>query len=82
MFGQTDAKLPEQGFLLGSGFGDATEANLAAVGGGKNDVGALDRGEQGDGSHRRHRWSVIDSACRRLRNQAGLALQQMLQRDP
>ena len=48
MFGQADAKLPEQGFLLCRWLGDAAQADLATVGGGKNDVGALQSGEQGD----------------------------------
>ena len=40
-FGQAEAELVEQGFLLRRGFGDAAQADLASVGGGQNDVGAL-----------------------------------------
>ena len=82
MFGKADAKLPEQGFLFRRWFGDAAQADLATVGGGKNDVGALESGKQGDCSHRRQRLSVVDSARRRLRNHYGPALQQMFERDP
>ena len=55
---KADAKLMQQRFLLGVGFSDAAEPKLATVGGGKNNVGALQRGEQGESFHGRQRLSV------------------------
>jgi hypothetical protein len=48
MFGQADAELLEQGFLLCGWLGNAALANFVAVCGGQDDVGALQRGKQGN----------------------------------
>ncbi len=41
MFGQADSELPEQRLLLGCRLGDPPQPDLAAIGSGQNDVGAL-----------------------------------------
>jgi hypothetical protein len=45
--GEAQPELLKQVFLVGSGFGDATERDLTAVG-----SGAFQRGEQSECSHR------------------------------
>jgi len=40
-FGKAETELLEKGFLRGGGFSDAAQADLTAVGGGQDDVGAL-----------------------------------------
>jgi hypothetical protein len=52
-FGEADAEVLEKRLLLGSGFADATEANLAAAGGGPDNIGAVQGGEQSERLHRR-----------------------------
>lgn len=54
MFGQADAKLREQEFLFCRRLGNAAQTDLAAVGGGKDDVCALQGGKQRDRPHWRH----------------------------
>ena len=44
MFWQSNAKLPEQEFLLCRWLSNAAQADFATVGRGQNDVGALQRG--------------------------------------
>ena len=58
MFRQADSEKAEQRFLLCCWLGDPPQPDFATVGGGQNDVGALQRGEQGEGSHRRHGLGV------------------------
>ena len=82
MFGQADAELLEEGFLLSGRLGNASQTDLMTVGGGQDDVGAVQGGKQSERPHRRKRLSVIDSARRWLRHNRGSALQQMFQRDP
>jgi len=45
MFREGEAELLNERLLLGSELGDTAEANLAAVGGRENDIGALQGGE-------------------------------------
>jgi hypothetical protein len=45
MFGQADAELMEEGFLLCRWLGNAAQADLATISSGKNDIGALQGGE-------------------------------------
>jgi hypothetical protein len=71
MFGQTDSELPKQEFLLWRGFGDPPQPDLATVGGGQNDVGALQSRKQGDCSHGRHGLGVIDTTQRWRRGNCG-----------
>ena len=40
-FRKAETKLVKQGFLVRRGLGDPAKANLAAIGGGKDDIGAL-----------------------------------------
>jgi len=68
MVGQGNPQLTEELLLFGTGCGDAAQADLTALGGGQNDVGALERGKQ---RQRLGRGEV-----------RVLAPQQMLQRDP
>jgi len=42
--GETDPELMEKRFLLRRGLGHATQADLTTVGGGQNDVGAVQCG--------------------------------------
>ena len=46
--GDFESELLQKGFLLGGGFGDAAQTDLTAIGGGQNDVGALQGGKQGE----------------------------------
>src|ERR1700733_8653538 len=55
--GDAQAELLKQGFLLGRGFGDTAQTDLSAVSGGKDNGGALQRGQQREGSHGRRRLS-------------------------
>src|ERR1035441_8891268 len=80
--GEADVELLKEGSLFGVGFGDTAETKLAAVGGGKDDVGALQGGQQGDGFHRRQWRGIIDTAGGFLRNHRWPAFQQMLERHP
>src|SRR5258708_36671046 len=82
MFGQADAELLEEGFLLSGRLGNASQTDLMTVGGGQDDVGAVQGGKQSERPHRRKRLSVIDSARRWPRHNRGWALQHMFQRDP
>ena len=82
MFRQADSELPEQRLLLCRRLGDSPQSDLATVGSGQNDVGALQGGEQRDGPHRRHGLGVIDAACRWRRHNRRPALEQMFQCDP
>src|SRR5664280_559398 len=81
-FGEADAALVKEGSLVGVGFGDTAETKLAAVGGGKDDVGALQGGKQGDRFHRRQWHVIIDTAGGFFRNHRWPAFQQMLERHP
>src|SRR3954469_19655990 len=81
MLGETDTELQEERSLLGRGFGDAAQPDLVAIGGGKDDIGTLQRGKQSERPHRREWLGGLDAAHRR-RNNCGLALQQIFQRDP
>jgi hypothetical protein len=60
--GEAESELVEQRFLFGVGFGDAAQADFAAIGGGEHDIGTVQIGEQGQDFHRRERLGVIDSA--------------------
>ena len=44
MFWQADSELPEQRFLISCWLGNPPQPDLAAIGGGQDDVGALQRG--------------------------------------
>ena len=57
------AELAKQGFLLWRRLGDAAQTDLTTVGGGKNDVGALQGGKQRNSPHRRQGLGIIDAAC-------------------
>jgi hypothetical protein len=79
---QADAKLLEQEFLLCSWRGDAAQADLATISGGKNDVGALQGGKQRDRPHGRHWLDIINAARRWLWGHHWPPLQQVFERDP
>src|SRR5579862_4100719 len=68
MGGKTDSEVPQKGFLLAVGFGDAAETDLPAVSGRQHDVGALECRQQGQRLHRSKRLRIVDPASRRLRN--------------
>ena len=82
MIGKGHAELREKDFLLGGGFGDAAQPDLATVRGGQDDGGALQSGEQRESSHSRKRLGVSDSADGWLRDEGAPPLQQMFERDP
>jgi hypothetical protein len=42
MFWEADSELPEQRFLFRGWLGDPPQSDFATVGGGQNDVGALE----------------------------------------
>src|SRR5260370_36741870 len=67
-FGEADVELLKEGSLVGFGLGDTAETKLAAVGGGKDAVGALQGGQQGDVFHRRQWRGIIDTAGGFFRN--------------
>jgi hypothetical protein len=67
----------KEGFLFGRRFGDAPEPNLATIGGGEDNVGALQRGKQGESFNGGQRLSVIVSTHRWLRHNRGSPLEQM-----
>ena len=50
--GEADAELAENRFLFSRGFGDTAETNLTTVRSGKDNVGALQGGEQSEDLHR------------------------------
>ena len=62
MFGQAEAELLEEGFLLCGGLGNAAQTDFVTFGGGQDDVGALQSGEQGDSPHMRERLLRLDPA--------------------
>ncbi len=80
--GEAEPELLEERFLLGGRLGDAAQADLSSIGGGQDDVGAVQAREQGERLQRRQRLGVVDSAARWLRDDRRAALQQMLERDP
>ena len=46
--GEAQPELLKQGFLLSRGFGDAAQTDFTAIGSGKDNVGALHCGQQGE----------------------------------
>src|ERR1700746_3057747 len=82
MVGKAEAELLQKGFLPTSGFGDATQTALMAVGGGQDDVGALQSRQQSKSLHDGQWLRVVDSAYQCLWNDRGSTFQQMLERDP
>jgi len=52
-FGEAEAELAEQLFLLGCWFGDAAQTDFAPVGGRPYNVGAVEDRRESEGPHRR-----------------------------
>lgn len=72
----------QQRFLLRRGFSGAAEADVAAVGCGQDDIGALQDREQRQRLHRRNGPCIVDSALRRLGDDCRPRLEPMFQGDP
>src|SRR5579871_2409369 len=83
--GQVQPQLTKQSFLLVRRFSDAAQTDFTAIGGRQNNVGALERREQGEGTQGRDRLSLRGfrfAGRSGLGWQRSLPLEQMLQGDP
>ena len=62
VLGGVESELAQEFLLFGRRFSDAAQADLASVGGGQNDIGALQRGQQCERLHRRQGLRVEEAA--------------------